>query len=173
MPVAPNTVTLFIAHSTRNRNELKTLRESIDGKTIDSYILRAIVIDPLLGQSISKDVIDGLEKSDLFIVLITKESLQSVWVNQEIGYAMKKFTKNKIIPIVEESQLKELEGFITKDDKCAIFKEGDMAPAIQELETDLKRRLVEQVNVPPMVSTQIASITATGFQAAFIKPQEK
>ncbi len=167
--VATKRITLFISHSTKNKAELDTLRNAIDGKIFGNYTLKAIIIDPentLLGASIPEAIKNGIDESDLFIVLITEESRNSIWVNQEIGYAVKKFTRStEIIPLVEFGQDKE-KGFITDEYVCAHFPKGDITPAIERLKRDLVRRFGE-LGVPVEGSTAMADIVAEGFKHAF------
>lgn len=59
---------------------------------------------------------NAIEESDYLIPILTKGSINNQWVNQEIGYANKLVTENKIkiVPLVEESKMDELKGFIHK-----------------------------------------------------------
>lgn len=161
-------VTFFISHSTSNKSELQKIRDSIDGKIIEHIVLRAIVIDPLLGTpSLSEEVKNGLEQSDFFIVVITKESRKSIWVNQEIGYAFGKFASTRILPIVKRRQLPWIQGFITRDKVGAIFEKDSIEPAIQKLKNDLNSILVSELKIPKTVSTQIANITSSAVFYSF------
>lgn len=59
---------------------------------------------------------NAIEESDYLIPILTKDSINNQWVNQEIGYANKLVKDNriKIVPIVEESKMDDLKGFIHK-----------------------------------------------------------
>lgn len=63
-------------------------------------------------EALAKKIKEGIERSDVFIPILTKSSLGNQWVNQEIGYAVAKKKPEEILPIVEESVIRELSGFI-------------------------------------------------------------
>lgn len=62
---------------------------------------------------LTKKVEDGINESQIIVPILTKESISSQWVNQEIGYASA-LTDIKIMPILDSSIIDDLKGFIHK-----------------------------------------------------------
>lgn len=62
-------------------------------------------------ESLSNLVEEGIKQCHYFVPIITKNSQQTQWVNQEIGYA-KAITDVNIIPIIETEIKDTLKGFI-------------------------------------------------------------
>lgn len=61
---------------------------------------------------LTEKVASGIKECDIFIPILTRKSIHSQWINQEIGYA--KAIEKKIIPIVEDKIIDSLQGFIHK-----------------------------------------------------------
>ncbi len=113
---------IFISYSSKNKNKLEILKREI-GKC---NILESIVIAQRREPSIplTMKVAEGIIIADYFLPIITKQSIDNQWVNQEIGFA---FALNKkIVPIIENSILDDLKGFIHKNvDLPYIFQFDD------------------------------------------------
>ncbi|MCP4763229.1 MAG: hypothetical protein GY870_15760 [archaeon] len=62
---------------------------------------------------LTKKVEDGINESQIFVPILTKKSISSQWVNQEIGYASA-LPDIKIMPIIDNSIIDDLKGFIHK-----------------------------------------------------------
>lgn len=62
---------------------------------------------------LTKKVIDGILEADILMPILTRNSINSQWVNQEIGYT-RSLEQKSIIPIVEEQTMDDLKGFIHK-----------------------------------------------------------
>lgn len=62
---------------------------------------------------LSKKVEDGILESQIIIPILTRESIKTQWINQEIGYATA-LKSIKILPIVEANIINDLKGFIHK-----------------------------------------------------------
>lgn len=66
-------------------------------------------------KSFADKVKDGIFESDYIVPILTKDSVNNQWVNQEIGYAEALGIRIKIFPIVETPILDDLKGFIHKN----------------------------------------------------------
>jgi hypothetical protein len=60
--------------------------------------------------SLSEKVINGINEADYVIPILTKKSITTQWINQEIGFAQAK--GKKIKPIVDQQIMAKLRGFI-------------------------------------------------------------
>jgi hypothetical protein len=94
-----------------------------DKRIILDKLLRASHLYPIIVASRNKPsmllaakVEQAIEEADYLIPILTEKSIQNQWVNQEIGYAHKLLKENKIkiVPIVEETVMDKLKGFIHK-----------------------------------------------------------
>ncbi len=73
------------------------------------------------GKLFSEKVKEAIKQSDYFIPILTRNSRTSQWVNQEIGFAEAQ-VKCDILPIVEESIIPKLKGFIHNQIDCFRYK---------------------------------------------------
>lgn len=106
---------VFISHSKEDANKVKALKKAI-GKYESEFKTIVIIDQKIPGQYFTEKVTNGLDKCDIICPIITKKSFNNQWVNQEIGYAFAK--KKSIIPIVSNSVLEKLKGFINSQLDC-------------------------------------------------------
>lgn len=89
---------IFVSHSGDDTKYLVPLSKSLE---------RIIEMEPYIAtyypkpsMSLTRKIIDKLNRSDCMVVLLTRKASLSQWVNQEVGYF---YTQQKpIIPIVED-----------------------------------------------------------------------
>jgi len=84
---------VFISHCIADKDVVNEIRDILKSQDHTPYIA---VQETHPGQHIPKKIISALNKSDAFIVIISHASINSTWVQQEIGYAMGRLP---IIPI--------------------------------------------------------------------------
>jgi TIR domain-containing protein len=91
--------------------------------TISRIGLEPIVVEntSLPGENITTKVLTALNEFDLFLPIITRNSVNSQWLNQEIGYAIAKKTDithitnlsfDFILPVIEKGISKNIKGFL-------------------------------------------------------------
>lgn len=109
---------VFISYSIADSNLMEMLKSKIE----KSELLYPIVItEQEYDENIkllSDKIINGLDKADIIIPILTKKSRKNQWVNQELGYAKYKERSNSlIIPMVASHMFKKnrLKGFIHKE----------------------------------------------------------
>ncbi len=101
---------IFISYSDKDRNKMRSLERQI----LKTTILKPIIIadNRQTTKLLSDKVKAGIIECDYFIPILTRSSISTQWINQEIGFAT---AKNKAIyPIVECSIMSKLRGFIHK-----------------------------------------------------------
>jgi hypothetical protein len=75
---------IFLSHSSADRKWVSVVA-SICGETgVDVYLAEQ---DPQPGRVLAEKVTEEIERSDAMVVLLTANSIRSVWVQQEIGIA--------------------------------------------------------------------------------------
>lgn len=120
---------IFISYSDKDRNKMTALERSIAKSSLNiKTIIVSRNINP--GVPLTEKVKDSITECDVLIPILTKKSITSQWVNQEIGYA---FAKNiTVFPIVESGIIKHLKGFIHNQiDIPFIFKSNSSRPRIE------------------------------------------
>jgi len=103
------------------------------------------------GMPLTEKVENGINQCDVFIPIITRNSINSQWVNQEIGYAKAK--ERKCIPIIEKGILKDLKGFIHDKIDCPFLFQGNDKSARSET-VEYNKCILKLVNYLPELSLE-------------------
>lgn len=83
----------FISHSTADIcSYVKGICEIFELVKINTYFADR---DAPLGEPLPEEIKKAIRQSEIFLVIVTKNSRKSAWVNQEIGYAL-----GKGVPVV-------------------------------------------------------------------------
>lgn len=101
---------VFISFCEHDRKMMSNLKNALK----KSELLQPIVIeDKKEGAKDLPDlIIKGINESDYYISILSKVSMTTQWVNQELGYAVSCNGRLEIIPIVESIIIHDLKGFI-------------------------------------------------------------
>lgn len=89
--------TVFVSHSKEDVEIVKALYSTLKQSGINVYVAQFY---PEPGKLLSEKIATYIESSDCVLVLLTKESIKSAWVQQEIGIARR--ANRLIIPVVEK-----------------------------------------------------------------------
>jgi len=103
--------TIFISYSDFDKDKVKLISKYLRNDKDLSPLIIAANREPL--KPLVKKVSDGINKSEFFVPILTSNSITTQWINQEIGFAMA--MNKQIIPIVENSIIQTLKGFIHKE----------------------------------------------------------
>jgi len=101
---------IFVSYSDKDRDKMKIIAEIIDNKENLQSIIIATRKEPLV--PLTEKVINGIKESDIIIPILTSKSINTQWINQEIGFSIA--LNKKIQPIVEHDMIDNLKGFIHK-----------------------------------------------------------
>jgi len=101
---------IFLSYSELDKNKLKALKSAI--KKREGLVPIVVSERRKVGQSLADKVKGCMQEADCLIPILTRKSISNQWVNQEIGFA--EALKIPIIPLVEESLLNKLKGFVHK-----------------------------------------------------------
>jgi nucleoside 2-deoxyribosyltransferase len=101
---------LFISYGNDNFNKVKLVVKNLENHPLFSPVVVANKREA--NKALVDKVTEGINDADYIIPILTKDSIHNQWINQEIGYASAK--GKKIIPIIEESIMAQLKGFIHK-----------------------------------------------------------
>ncbi len=92
-------VKVFISHSTKDFQLVVALEKYLNAYGIEVYIAER---DYQPGKPLSKKIMQNIDICDYFLVIYTFNGKESNFVNQEIGYWMKKKRYEDLIPFVEK-----------------------------------------------------------------------
>jgi hypothetical protein len=102
---------IFISYSNYDKTKVDLIeRELLNNKYFQPIIIAS---DREALKPLAKKVSDGIDKSNIILPILTKNSYLTQWINQEIGFA--KALDRKIVPIVDKEIIKDLKGFIHKE----------------------------------------------------------
>lgn len=101
---------VFISYySNTDKNKMVSLKKYL----LNNEFFEPVVVDDKRspGKMLSKKVTEEIEDCSIFIPILTRQSMRSQWVNQEIGYVYS-LDNIEIIPLVDENIRNKLKGFI-------------------------------------------------------------
>lgn len=101
---------LFISYSSMDMDKVRIVTKHLKNDSHFQVIIIATNRESL--KPLAKKVIDGIIESDIVIPILTKNSIYTQWINQEIGFATA--INKSIMPLVETSIIDDLKGFIHK-----------------------------------------------------------
>jgi hypothetical protein len=121
---------VFICHSNKNKEFVRNLVKRLNTDGIDTWLDE---VEISVGEFIHQKVNEGLKKSDLFIIVLSRASVESRWVQEELSSAsnIEKYSNRGIfiLPLLlEECDVPPL----LLDRRYANFKD-DPESAYQEL----------------------------------------
>ena len=121
---------IFISYATGDESHIKELYDALSkSMKVDVYIPEW---DHATNVSYESKVKEGINSCSVMIVLLTYNSTNTIWLNQEIGYATAK--NIPIIPIIEQGI--DVSGFLEGKDYF-IFRRNDFGYNIQQVITRL------------------------------------
>src|SRR5688572_13654060 len=99
---------IFISYSDNDKSKMRSLEK----KLLKTSLLKPIIIADKRQSMLllSEKVIRGIHEADFVVPILTKKSMFTQWINQEIGYA--RALAKEIKPIVEQQIMPDLRGFI-------------------------------------------------------------
>ncbi len=101
---------VFISFAETDRNKMILLKKAIEGS---KSLIPVVVEDKKEGAILlSTLVCDAIKESNYFIPILSGRSVNTQWVNQEIGFAKGLSSQVEILPIVENEIIHSLKGFI-------------------------------------------------------------
>jgi len=134
------TYKIFISYATGDENSVKEIYETLSRlEDIEVYV-------PEHGQNVenaSQKIKENLDRSNLVIVLITFNSTNTMWLNQEIGYASGKNVP--IISIIEKGI--NVEGFL-KGQSHIVFQRGDFKYNAYQVVSEIRKTFFQRLNIP-------------------------
>lgn len=102
-------IKFFISYSNSDKNKMEAIKKAIESIRKEFEVV-VIAKSPAPGSPLSNKVEIGINECDFFVPILTKNSIYSQWVNQEIGYAN---AKNKfLLPLIDSNIATQLKGFI-------------------------------------------------------------
>jgi hypothetical protein len=142
---------VFLSHATRDLQQVELVRRQIEALGIDVYLAEH---DPKPGTSIAAKVDEALQSCHVFVVLITANSSDSAYVQQEVGLA--RAYRKPIIPIVDKTVDPSSLGILAEVERLELDL-GAPAEALAKMSASLQPLVLAQVS-----STNVAIRIAPG-----------
>lgn len=101
---------VFLSHSSKDKRFVRNLATHLENAGIKVWLDE---VELKVGQSLIERLREAIDAVDFLIVILSKASVESVWVQKEIDIAMNqeiKTKKVKVLPILKEKV--ELPGFL-------------------------------------------------------------
>jgi hypothetical protein len=124
----PGHLRLFISHRDTHKAEARELAEALSNYGVSAFVAHD-TIEPMT--TWQREIERGLETMEVMLAFVTDDFQDSVWTNQEVGYAL-----GKGVPIISvKFQRKDPAGFIATKQalKGRLDRVGQVAPAIYGL----------------------------------------
>ena len=124
-------VRLFISHRDEHKVKANELAQALEPYGISSFVAHDAIEPTTVWQA---EIVKGLETMEIMLAFVTDDFHDSIWANQEIGFAL-----GRNIPIVSlKLQKGEPKGFIASQQalKCDYDNADDAAPRIYRLLID-------------------------------------
>lgn len=101
---------IFISYSDFDKDKVDLIVKELEGSTKFFPIVIASNREAL--KPLAQKVADGIIQAKVILPILTKNSIPTQWINQEIGFATA--LSKRIMPIVESDLIDKLKGFIHK-----------------------------------------------------------
>ena len=121
-------IRLFISHRDKNKKKARELADALEAYGISSFVAHE-AIEPMTEWQ--AEIMKGLETMEIMLTFITDDFHESLWVNQEIGFAL---ARN--IPVLSlKLENTDPEGFVSVEQalKGNFERPSDSAPEIYRL----------------------------------------
>ena len=101
---------IFISYSNLDKEKVNLVVSELEGNTMFTPLVIASNRKALI--PLTNKVASGIIKAKIILPILTKNSITTQWINQEIGFATA--LKKKIMPIIDSDLINDLKGFIHK-----------------------------------------------------------
>jgi hypothetical protein len=158
-------LSIFLSHSMADREHVEVVQRQIEALGVDVYLAEH---DPRPGTSIAERVERALRQCHAVVVLITTNSVDSAYVQQEVGLA--RANRKPIVPVVDKRVDKARLGLLTEVEWLEIDLDEPaeaLARVTQSLQPMVQAQLIRQVQ-PALVRAGASTGTVTIELDAFV-----
>jgi hypothetical protein len=135
---------IFISYSTKDKI-VRGLAKYISKEMIETWIDHKAIGG---GRDLTKAIKKGINKSDIYFLFISQNSLNSDWVEKEIKWAMKREEKLKyefIVPVLlEDKALKKWDKYKKLKERNRIDYTGDFHQMAHEIKDTIVTKTIEK-----------------------------
>ena len=101
---------IFISYSDYDKDMVDLIINELEGNT--KFFPIVVASNRVALKPLAQKVADGIIQAKVILPILTKNSISTQWINQEIGFATA--LSKRIMPIVESDLIDKLKGFIHK-----------------------------------------------------------
>ncbi len=170
---------IFLSYSTKDEQIVRRLEKYISKEIIETWIDHKAIGG---GSDLTRAIKKGINKSDVYFVFISQNSLNSNWVDREIVWAMKREEKLKyefIVPVIlEKEALKRWKNKKLKNRKYIEYSD-DFHDMAHEIKNTIVNKTIEKYNHQCILKSKLIENIFTGILmillaiAFFTEPTEK
>lgn len=146
---------IFLSYSTKDEQIVRGLEKYISKEMIETWIDHKAIGG---GSDLSRAIRKGINKSDIYFLFISQNSLDSNWVDKEIKWAMQREEKLKyefIVPVLLESEaLKKWNNKKLKDRKYIIYS-GDFHDMAHEIKNTIINKTIEKYDYECLLKKKV------------------
>ena len=85
---------IFLSHKDEVKNEVQALKEGLEEYGVEAFVAHS---DIFPGTEWQEKILEALKAMDAFVPILTKDFRDSIWTDQEVGYAISR--EVTIIPL--------------------------------------------------------------------------
>lgn len=162
---------LFISYSNNNLTKVKLIKKELTDHAYFEPLIIAFNREP--NKTLITKVTEGIDSSFAIIPILTRDSIKTQWINQEIGYSQG--IKKLIYPIVESIILDDLKGFIHKQNDIPYTYQIDTEHIGQENKSFMStfRLLLKDIEEDYLESVKLDQKSKTGLSLIEEKKVER
>jgi len=146
---------IFLSYSTKDEQIVRGLEKYISKEMIETWIDHKAIGG---GSDLSRAIRKGINKSDIYFLFISQNSLDSDWVDKEIKWAMQREEKLKyefIVPVLLESEaLKKWNNKKLKDRKYIAYS-GDFHDMAHEIKNTIINKTIEKYDYECLLKKKV------------------
>jgi hypothetical protein len=101
----PENLRVFISHRDLDKIEASLIKSELTKYNVSCFVAH---MDIDVSEEWLKEILRGLQTMDVFVTYMTNSFFESVWTNQEVGFAL-----GRNIPIIPIKNMKNPEGFVS------------------------------------------------------------
>lgn len=160
---------LFISYSDYDKKKVEIIKRKFAHNPDIELIIVADRKSKMIPLALK--VTEGMKSANIFIPILTRNSISTQWINQEIGYCTLLIEKNQnleIIPVVETQIIGNLKGFIHEENDLSFNYKGNEQDTLTENKAFRKTINLLFNYLSPSLTQKIESANELSFLEKFI-----
>ncbi len=155
---------IFVGYAAGDENSIKEMYDALSRlEDVEISIPQWVQAEE---KSVAHKIKEDLDRTNLAIVLITFNSTNTMWLNQEIGYASAK--NIPIISVVEKGI--DVKGFL-EEQRYIVFQRGDFKHNVYQIISEMRE--ISSQSKSPIMRFQVICPTCDKKYSELLPAQDK